>query len=255
MTPSGEAAVATAQATGSWAALDEVETLAEPDDLRAALDSRPTARGEWDAFPPSVRRAILEWLNGARRPETRTSVSRGSSTTPRRGGGRISGVSRRTAPFPSGPARRSVVDAGPSSTPPRETMRPRAPAFETGSSGTRETHSSDAPSLRALRWGCRRSRRIRSKNRPGATADPGTRTARVSATVLMCLGADMGELLWPQKPPPTSGPSSSVWTGSPETPIDLAVLRRRLRRAAAVGFMPLALTPTTSNGCCSRSRS
>jgi anti-sigma regulatory factor (Ser/Thr protein kinase) len=48
----------------------------------------------------------------------------------------------------------------------------------------------------------------------------------------------MAELSWPQKPPPISAPSSSVWTGSPETPIDLAVLRRRLRRDAVAEFTP-----------------
>jgi anti-sigma regulatory factor (Ser/Thr protein kinase) len=49
----------------------------------------------------------------------------------------------------------------------------------------------------------------------------------------------MGELSWPQNPPPAPGPDPPLaWTGSPETPIDLAVLRRRLRRAAAAGFTP-----------------
>jgi uncharacterized protein YdeI (YjbR/CyaY-like superfamily) len=63
--------VATARANGSWAALDQVETLTEPEDLRAGLDAEPTARAQWDGFPPSARRAILEWLNAARRPVTR----------------------------------------------------------------------------------------------------------------------------------------------------------------------------------------
>ena len=43
----------------------------EPDDLRAALDADPEARRQWDAFPRSARRGILEWLLGAKRPETR----------------------------------------------------------------------------------------------------------------------------------------------------------------------------------------
>jgi uncharacterized protein YdeI (YjbR/CyaY-like superfamily) len=71
MTDAGEAAVAVARQNGAWAALDVVETLIEPDDLVAALDARPGARSQWDAFPPSARRAILEWLGAARRPETR----------------------------------------------------------------------------------------------------------------------------------------------------------------------------------------
>ncbi len=48
-----------------------METLAEPDDLRAALDEVPAARAEWDAFPRSTRRAILEWVSSAKRAETR----------------------------------------------------------------------------------------------------------------------------------------------------------------------------------------
>ena len=49
----------------------------------------------------------------------------------------------------------------------------------------------------------------------------------------------MAELSWPQKPPPDAGPGlASAWTGHPETPMDLAVLRRRLRQAAVTGFAP-----------------
>ena len=69
--PAGEAAVARAQADGTWDALTEVEALAEPDDLREALDREPGARENWDRFPRSTRRAILEWILAARRPETR----------------------------------------------------------------------------------------------------------------------------------------------------------------------------------------
>lgn len=71
MTPLGEAAVAAARANGAWAALDLVEDLVEPPDLRAALDAEPAAAVSWATFPRSTRRAILEWLSAARRPETR----------------------------------------------------------------------------------------------------------------------------------------------------------------------------------------
>ena len=37
----------------------------------AAFDAAPPAREHWEAFPRSVRRAILEWIVQARRPETR----------------------------------------------------------------------------------------------------------------------------------------------------------------------------------------
>jgi uncharacterized protein YdeI (YjbR/CyaY-like superfamily) len=71
MTPRGLAVVEQAQRDGSWVALDEVEQLLEPDDLRVALDADPTARTAWDGFPRSTRRAILEWVQAAKKPETR----------------------------------------------------------------------------------------------------------------------------------------------------------------------------------------
>jgi hypothetical protein len=49
----------------------------------------------------------------------------------------------------------------------------------------------------------------------------------------------MAELSWPQSPPPDPGPGiPPPWTGHSETPLDLAILRRRLRHAAATGFAP-----------------
>ena len=71
MAPAGRDAVEAAQADGSWTALDDVENLVVPDDLAAALDARPPARAEWDAFPPSTRRGILEWILSAKRAATR----------------------------------------------------------------------------------------------------------------------------------------------------------------------------------------
>ncbi len=71
MEAAGLAAVERARADGSWWALDAVEDLIEPEDLVAALDRDAAARREWAAFPRSARRAILEWIVSARRPETR----------------------------------------------------------------------------------------------------------------------------------------------------------------------------------------
>jgi uncharacterized protein YdeI (YjbR/CyaY-like superfamily) len=71
MEPAGLAVVEAARADGSWSLLDDVEDLIEPDDLRAALDADPAARANWDAFPRSARRGILEWILQARRSETR----------------------------------------------------------------------------------------------------------------------------------------------------------------------------------------
>lgn len=71
MTESGRRAVETARGNGRWSALEDVENLVVPDDLAAAFAERPPARENWDAFPPSVRRGILEWLMNAKRAETR----------------------------------------------------------------------------------------------------------------------------------------------------------------------------------------
>jgi uncharacterized protein YdeI (YjbR/CyaY-like superfamily) len=72
MEEAGRAAVEGARADGSWSALDDIENLVEPPDLRAALDADPAARPHWDAFPRSARRAILGWIAAAKRPETRS---------------------------------------------------------------------------------------------------------------------------------------------------------------------------------------
>lgn len=42
-----------------------------PGDLRAALASSAAARATFEGFPPSHRREYLEWIVGAKRPETR----------------------------------------------------------------------------------------------------------------------------------------------------------------------------------------
>lgn len=71
MLPAGLAAIDEAKANGTWTMLDDVETLVVPDDLAAALQANPPARENWDAFSRSPRRAILEWIVQAKRPETR----------------------------------------------------------------------------------------------------------------------------------------------------------------------------------------
>lgn len=39
--------------------------------LQAGLDSDAAAKATWEAFPPSCRREYLEWINDAKREETR----------------------------------------------------------------------------------------------------------------------------------------------------------------------------------------
>lgn len=71
MTPAGLAKVEQAQADGTWTMLDAVENLEVPDDLAAEFDQYSHARANWDAFPRSAKRGILEWIVQAKRPETR----------------------------------------------------------------------------------------------------------------------------------------------------------------------------------------
>jgi uncharacterized protein YdeI (YjbR/CyaY-like superfamily) len=71
MAEAGLARIEEAKQDGSWTRLDAVEDLVVPDDLAAAFAGHPGAREHWDRFPRSVRRAALEWIVQAKRPETR----------------------------------------------------------------------------------------------------------------------------------------------------------------------------------------
>jgi len=71
MAPAGIAVIERAKANGSWTILDAAARLELPHDLQAALDARAPARAHWEAFPPSARRALLEWIALAKRDETR----------------------------------------------------------------------------------------------------------------------------------------------------------------------------------------
>ncbi len=69
--PAGEALVAYAKTHGQWDALNDVDELVIHADLAAAFAKTPHARSHWEAFPPSVKRGILEWIYTAKRPATR----------------------------------------------------------------------------------------------------------------------------------------------------------------------------------------
>jgi uncharacterized protein YdeI (YjbR/CyaY-like superfamily) len=71
MTPAGLAKIEAAKVDGSWTALDAIEELEVPADLAGALAEYPNAAANFDAFPRSVKRGILEWIANAKRAETR----------------------------------------------------------------------------------------------------------------------------------------------------------------------------------------
>jgi uncharacterized protein YdeI (YjbR/CyaY-like superfamily) len=71
MQPAGLAKIEAAKKDGSWAALDAVEDLVVDADLAAALAIYPKAAQNFEAFPRSAKRGILEWIALAKRAETR----------------------------------------------------------------------------------------------------------------------------------------------------------------------------------------
>jgi uncharacterized protein YdeI (YjbR/CyaY-like superfamily) len=69
--PAGLAKIEAAKQDGSWNALDSVEALEIPADLKKALAANRMAQQNFDVFPRSAKRAILEWISHAKKPETR----------------------------------------------------------------------------------------------------------------------------------------------------------------------------------------
>ncbi len=71
MTPAGLEMVNKAKENGSWSALDEVEEIVIPADLKELLTKNKMASVFFDAFPRSVKKGILEWILNAKKVETR----------------------------------------------------------------------------------------------------------------------------------------------------------------------------------------
>lgn len=71
MAPAGRAMVELAKRTGTWTALEASDRMVVPKDLAAAFRRIPGARKYFLAFPPSRKKAILEWINSAKQPATR----------------------------------------------------------------------------------------------------------------------------------------------------------------------------------------
>lgn len=71
MHPNGLRVVEEAKQNGMWTFMDDVDALIKPDDLLAALEARPPALQNFDAFPPSSQRNILRWIKVAKTEKTR----------------------------------------------------------------------------------------------------------------------------------------------------------------------------------------
>ncbi|MDX1409040.1 MAG: YdeI/OmpD-associated family protein [Saprospiraceae bacterium] len=71
MAAAGHAMIAAARENGTWDALNDVENLILPPDLRQEFNRQSTAFENWQQFPDSVKRAILEWIFNAKQPSTR----------------------------------------------------------------------------------------------------------------------------------------------------------------------------------------
>ncbi len=71
MTPKGIEVIELAKKNGKWTALDNIENLVMPADLKKALKQNADAAKYFESFPRSVKKGILEWVQNAKRPETR----------------------------------------------------------------------------------------------------------------------------------------------------------------------------------------
>jgi uncharacterized protein YdeI (YjbR/CyaY-like superfamily) len=71
ITPAGQALIDLAKQNGTWDALVDVQNSVVPADLQKLFHKNKTAFKNFQAFPPSSKRIILEWILNAKKPETR----------------------------------------------------------------------------------------------------------------------------------------------------------------------------------------
>ncbi|WP_018626752.1 YdeI/OmpD-associated family protein [Niabella aurantiaca] len=71
MTQSGQRLIDLAKKTGTWDALTDVQNLVVPADLQELFNQNRSAFGHFEKFSPSSKRVILEWIQNAKKPETR----------------------------------------------------------------------------------------------------------------------------------------------------------------------------------------
>jgi uncharacterized protein YdeI (YjbR/CyaY-like superfamily) len=71
MHTAGLSMVELAKKTNTWTALDVVDNLIVPSDMKQLFDAAPLAFENWEKFSKSTKRGILEWIYNAKKPETR----------------------------------------------------------------------------------------------------------------------------------------------------------------------------------------
>jgi uncharacterized protein YdeI (YjbR/CyaY-like superfamily) len=71
MTEIGLAKIEAAKQDGSWILLDASDNLEIAEDLRTELAANRTAKTNFEMFPIGAKKSILQWLNSAKREETR----------------------------------------------------------------------------------------------------------------------------------------------------------------------------------------
>nr|WP_268123618.1 YdeI/OmpD-associated family protein [Roseivirga pacifica] len=71
MTDAGFQSIVVAKENGSWNALDDVEALIVPRDLKEALATNREAMAFFNGLSNSAKKLLLHWITFAKRPETR----------------------------------------------------------------------------------------------------------------------------------------------------------------------------------------
>ena len=71
MMPAGHAAIELAKKSGAWSALEHVDAMVMPPDLKKALATTPGAAAKFKALTPGRQKQFLYFMNDAKKAETR----------------------------------------------------------------------------------------------------------------------------------------------------------------------------------------
>lgn len=71
ITAAGQRMIDLAKQNGNWTALETIDEMIIPADLKALLRKNAVASKHFKAFPPSIKKGILFWITSAKQPATR----------------------------------------------------------------------------------------------------------------------------------------------------------------------------------------